>query len=121
MDLNLEVRKLIQELTEFQLEFNTRFEVLKKEISNVTDDRTKLTYFIKLNLDCDSLISRTKSLLVSVEEFKTEIRFEEISENSKSLLEVNENLLKERLNELVDLKLSLETAIKQLKLQKELK
>lgn len=121
MDLNLEVRKFIQELTQFQLEFNTKFETLKKEFSSNTDERTKITNFIKLNLDCDNLINKMRNLLISIKEFKSEPDFENIAKNSISLLEVNENLLKERLNEIINLKSSLETAINQLKLQKELK
>lgn len=121
MDLNIEIRKFIQDLTSFQLEFNTRFEMLKKEISTATDEKVKLTYLIKLNLDCDNLINKIKSLLINVEEFKSEPDFKSISKNSISLLEVNENLLKERLNEVINIKSSLETILKEMKLQRELK
>lgn len=121
MDLNIEARKFIQDLTSFQLEFNTRFEALKKEISNIADKEVKLTYLIKLDLDCNNLIDKIKNLLIDVKEFKSEPNFESISKNSISLLEVNENLLKERLNELMNIKSSLETILKELKLQRELK
>lgn len=120
MDLNIEIRKFIQDLTSFQLEFNTRFEMLKKEISTATDEKVKLTYLIKLNLDCDNLINKIKSLLINVEEFKSEPDFKSISKNSISLLEVNENLLKERLNEVINIKSGLETILKEIKLQREL-